>query len=247
MRLIGYIRVSKEERDEAARKRRHSLASVQPEAVRALCEREGHTLVDLVVDDGVSADIPFGRRPGGGEVLDRLARDEADGVAVYMLDRLFRLGLDALEVGTWLKHRGLVIASVSDPVDIATRHGWLAFGIQALMAEHERGKIVDRSLAVTERLREQGRPWGPVPFGCVEREGRLFRDPVGWARRERVVALRGEGHSLREVAKRLKAEQIPAPGGGRLWHVSTIRGILDSHHGLQHIPALPADHEAEVS
>lgn len=50
--------------------------------------------------------------------------------------------------------------------------------------------------------------------------------PLGWARTvERVLALRGEGKSLREIAQALEHEEIPTRRGGK-WSAQTVRNIL---------------------
>lgn len=247
MRLIGYVRVSKEERLEARRAHRHSVALVQPRAIEAWCAQAGHELVDLVVDDGVSAAVPFEARPGGAQVFAQLAAGKADGLVVWMLDRAFRMGVDALSTGTRMMKRGWALNCVCEPVDITSRHGWLAFGILALTAEFERGKIVDRAVAVTSSLRDDGRVYGPVPFGCVRVGDRLFRDPATWPVRQHIVRLKAAGATYKAIGQEMRLWRYPAPGGGRLWHKSTLRKIVLTHDDLEAIPPLPDAPEAEVS
>jgi len=251
MKLLAYIRVSTDEQAEYG----HSLNLIQPELLRRYCAAHGHTLVDIVCDGearehvkarGVSAGTLFEVRAGGKALMARLRRGEADGFVVVRLDRAFRDSWDALGVARWLRQRGLHLLSVQDPVDIHTRHGWMAFGVLALAAEYERGKICDRGVEVSAGLRAAGRVYGGVPYGCVARDGNLFKDPVVWPVRERIVTLRAH-LSLRGLAKTLQREGVRNPSGGVLWHVSTLHRLIAIHPDLKHIPAAPRAAETEVS
>lgn len=251
MKLLAYIRVSTDDQAEHG----HSLNLIQPELLRRYCEAHGHTLVDTVCDGdarelvkarGVSAGTLFETRAGGKALMARLRRGEADGFVVVRLDRAFRDSWDALGVARWLRQRGLHLLSVQDPVDIHTRHGWMAFGVLALAAEYERGKICDRGVEVSAGLRAAGRVYGGVPYGCMARDGKLYKDPVLWPVRERIVTLRAQ-LSLRRLAKALQREGIRNPSGGVLWHVSTLHRLIEMHSDLQHIPAAPCVAEANVS
>lgn len=243
LRLISYARVSTDEQAENG----HSLALLQPQINAEYCERMGHTLVEHVVDEGVSAGKPFESRAGGRAVMELLEAGEADGVVCWKLERLFRIGLDALQVGTWFLTRGLHIASATEHIDIQTPEGWMTFGVMALNAEYDRKKIMARATDISRCLLANARQYGPVPYGCVAVDGLLFRDPATWPRRERVVQLRQAGYSYRAMEKILRGEGIPAPSGGNRWHPSTVRNVVESHHELQHIPWLPGNNETEAS
>lgn len=244
MRLIGYIRVST---DEQARDGR-SL-SIQDLQLQRYCELYGHELVDVVVDEGVSASVDFERRPGGQRTLEALKDGAADGVVVQRLDRMFRITLDGLQTFSWFDRRGLVVQSVNEKIDTAAPEGKLQLTLILATAEYERNKIQQRAREVSAGLREQGRAWGPVPYGCIRDGERLFRDPELWGVREEIVRLYdgGEGISLRAIAAELRERAIPAPGGGRLWHASTLTGIIRSHCEMEHIPLLADGAEAPVS
>lgn len=50
--------------------------------------------------------------------------------------------------------------------------------------------------------------------------------PLDWARTvERVLELRGQGMSLREIAQTLEHEEVPTKRGGK-WSAQTVRNIL---------------------
>ena len=57
-------------------------------------------------------------------------------------------------------------------------------------------------------------------------DGHLEIHPEQAAIVKRIFAERDSGYSLRKIAKDLEADGVPAPRGGTLWHIETIRTIL---------------------
>ncbi|MDQ2069291.1 recombinase family protein [Natronospira bacteriovora] len=241
MRLIGYIRVST---DEQARDG-HSLMT-QRRQIEAFAGAQGDEIVHWVSDEGVSASKPLDSRLGGGRLIEDMETFDADGVIVQRLDRLFRLGVDAITTGTWFREQGRAIKSVSEGIDISTRAGWLSFFMLVAVAENERLTISERAKETSDALREQGRVWGPVPYGCVEVDGRVYRDPAAWALREQIVGWK-QTMSYRALSDHLRAHNIPSPAGKNRWSISTLRAVVMNHHDYESIPPLPEDHETEVS
>lgn len=252
MKLLAYMRVSGDDQAQHG----HSLNLIQPELLRRYCAAQGHELVDIVCDGeatgddkkdrGVSGGRPFELRLGGRALLARLRRREADGMVIVRCERAFRNAGDAISVASELVRRGLHLLSVQDPVDIRTHHGWFAFIIMVGAAEYERNKVCERGVEVSAGLRAAGRVYGGVPYGCVAIEGALYKHPVLWAVRERIVMLRAH-LSLRVLAKTLQREGIRNPSGGVLWHVSTLHRLIAIHPDLKHIPAAPCAAETGVS
>jgi DNA invertase Pin-like site-specific DNA recombinase len=231
MRLIGYIRVSTEEQARDG----HSIGT-QRAQLRKYCELRGYDLVDVVTDKGVSGSTRFERRAGGKAVIGRLARSEADGIVVQRLDRAFRQTIDGLMTAEWFDRRGLTINSVHELIDTSTSFGYWALTMMLANAKLERDRTSERCAEISARLREEGRVFGGVPYGCVAAEGRLYRDPEAWAQREDIVALYARLRSLRQTAKRLRELGVPPPNGGAHWDISTLSRIVKTHGELEHIP-----------
>ncbi len=239
MRLIAYIRVSTEDQARDG----HSLAQ-QPERLRAACVAYGHDLVDMIAEaDGTSGSIPLEKRPGGAQLLRRLKAGEANGVIVVRLERLFRDLLDGLHFfrGVARKH-GVQVVSLAEHIDTSTAAGRLALNIHLLMADAERDKIGERTREVMDMLRQQGRVYGHVPFGCVAIDGALLRDPVTWPVRDGIVAAHAAGDSLATLANTLRDNGVAAPSGGRNWSKSTLAALIRAHGSLLHLPM--ASHSA---
>lgn len=251
MRLIAYVRVSTE--DQA--RNGHSLGQ-QPQRIAAWAALHGHTLVGVVADDGVSASTPLAQRPGGADVLRRLAAGEADGVVAQRIDRLFRSARDGLGFAEdfALRHR-VALLTVDGAIDTSTPSGWLMLAMQLVTAQYERLMDVQRATETTRSLRDAGRVFGHVPYGCVEEGGRLFRDPATWPVREMIVRWRREGitcagangphdvqHvrplSYRAMRDLLRTQRVASPNGSRHWPLSTLKTLCETHADLAHLPLL---------
>lgn len=236
MNLLGYVRVST---DEQAR----DGISLGQQAARlaAYCALHGHALLRVVMDEGISASTPLAKREGGKDVLQALKSGQADGVVVVRLDRLFRDALDGLAFfrGTAERH-GATVHSVSELIDTGTPAGKLALTIQLAAAQYERDLAVQRATECNSSLREQGRVYGGVPYGCLAvgegADRRLQRDPVTWKWRELIVTeLRSGQFSLRELAAHMADLGVPSPTGKKRWSPSTLRELPLHHDSLSHL------------
>lgn len=242
MRLIGYIRCSDDDQGE-----RHSVEN-QDAMVRNYCELYGHELVDVIDDDGVSGGVPFMSRPGGGQVAELLREGGADGFVCRDLDRAFRDVRDGIDINEWLDKAGRSMHFVAEKIDTSDPDGEVMFILKLAMAQRERRKASIRSSQVSGMLKQQSRVYGAVPWGCVVVEGMLFRDREIWATRERVVKMRTvRDLSYGRIAAMLQTEGLPSPSGKKLWHPSTLKGLVDSHHTYEHIPFLDEVMEADDS
>lgn len=253
LRALGYIRVSTKE--QAANG--HSVDQ-QGDRIRAWCVARGLELVALVDDAGVSGGKPLDRRPGGAELLARMAAGEADVVVVVAIDRLFRDAQDGLN--TMLgqgRIAGMPVQSVSEPIDTTSAMGRFILTVWLARAQLEREQTCERNTAIARGLRAAGKPNGTTPYGCVTAGGqlvdgrrvgqRLYRDPATWPARERIVQLRAEGLSFAAIRAELARLRVPSPTGEPAWGKSSIKLVCDTHLGLNHIPPLPAPHETAVS
>lgn len=137
--------------------------------------------------------------------LDRLRADARAGkvrrLYVYKYDRLCRTGIrDLLNILDELKQCGVEIIAVADVVDLNGPAAEMILAALAFAAQVERAAINDRIASARERIEEEGGSWG--------RPKRLTH-----AEEARVLKLRAEGRSLREIAVALK---IPRSTVGRI-------------------------------
>ncbi len=240
---IGYIRVSTQE--QAANG--HSIEQ-QRVRLEAWGLARGLRYVDILVDAGVSAGKPLHKRPGGAELLRRMRAGEAEVAVVVSIDRMFRDAQDGLN--TLLgqgREPGLPLQSVTDPCDTTTAMGRFILTVWLARAQLEREQTCERNAAIARGLRRAGRPNGFTPYGCVLVDGQLYRDPATWPVREQIVALAAQGLGTRAIATRLAEQGIAAPLGGARWSKTSVGRVIESHDGLNHIPALPGAEESRIS
>lgn len=245
MRLLGYVRVSTDDQAQSG----HSLALAQPQALDAAMRAQGHVLVDVIVDGegegagfrGVSGGLPLARRKGGAELIRRLRAGEADGVVAYSLERMFR----DLDDGRAFFHQyaikqGLEVITVTEGrLDPSTVSGWMLINQVLLFGELERLRTAERTRWMVQGLRERGRVYGHVPYGCKSVDGALFRDPTTWLVRCQIVELKREKQmSLRAIADVLRKNRVHAPNGGLRWPKSTLAELVKTHESLAHLPML---------
>lgn len=232
MDLIAYCRVSTEDQAESG----HSLAQ-QRERVQAYCALHGHRLTHVVVDEGVSASIPLHKRVGGAALLAAIRVGQGAGVVAVRLDRMFRNALDGLRFFEDVAGRHAVaVHSVSELIDTSTPAGRLALTIQLAAAQYERDLAAQRATECNAALRERGRVYGGVPYGCMRVGDELLRDPLTWPMRECIVSLRDvQQMTLRQIAERLRVNRVPSPTGSRGWSPNTISRICKTHRDLTHL------------
>lgn len=245
MNLVGYIRVSTEEQA-----REGVSLGQQKQRLAAYCKLHGHTLGEVYADEGVSASVPMGKRTGGRQLLNRLQTKDATGVVVVRLDRLFRDALDGLTFFRKAESTGATVHSISELVDSSTPAGKLCLTIQLAAAQFERDLTVLRATECSTSLRESGRVYGTVPYGCVAvgkgDARRLMRHPSIWQARADIVHALNHGDSLRTLRAYLLAREIPSPTGKRVWSLNTLRELPVHHDSLAALPMADVEHSASV-
>lgn len=136
---IGYIRVSKQEQNEA----------LQRDALKdAGCEKD--------FSDKITGS-KFERK--GLEELLAFVR-AGDTVIVWKLDRLGRSLKDLIETLNLLKDRGVDFISLTEKIDTTTPGGKLIFHLMGALAEFERDLIRERTSAGLAAARARGRVGG---------------------------------------------------------------------------------------
>lgn len=153
--FIGYMRVSTDAQS----------LDLQEDALRqAGCEK---IFKDVVTGD--KAD-----RPGLAECLAYL-RDGDDTLVVWKSDRLGRSLKHLIEIIDSLKNRRIGFKSLTEGLmDTTTADGALVFGLFALLAQHERGRLQERTMAGLHAARARGR-FGGRPVKLTEEKRQLAK------------------------------------------------------------------------
>lgn len=221
---VGYVRVSTEEQATQG-----VSLEAQEAALRAYCTMRGLTLVELVIDAGVSAGKPLASREGGARVLELVKRGEVEAVVSWKLDRLFRNCADCLNVtGGWDKREVALhlVDMGGQAIDTSTAMGRFFLTVMGGAAEMERNLICERTLRAMSFKKSKGERVGQVPYGYrPSPDGvTLELEPEEQKVIEQVKALRIEGLTMQAIVTRLEAQGTPSRG--KRWHVTSIARIL---------------------
>ena len=160
MRVAAYLRVS-----DPSQVEKYSL-DAQLADIKRWCQRLGHELVQVYVEDGKSARTErMDRRPKLVGLLGDARTDQFDIVVVHMLDRWSRnVGVQrqALQM---LGDAGVGFASVMEDFDFTTPSGKLMLTMIGGVAEFFSDQL-GVHVSKAQRYRASiGLPVGPIPFG----------------------------------------------------------------------------------
>jgi DNA invertase Pin-like site-specific DNA recombinase len=228
-RVIAYLRCSTQEQAEAG------LSLVAQRArIDAWCSATGAELIEVVEDMGVSGTRPISAREGGSQIaaggsqIAAVLQGRSPKVDAIVVVRLDRLGRDAAETLQLLKRfaSGSVgLVSITDRLDLSTPQGRAMAGVSAVFAELERALIGQRTAEALDRLRSQGRAYGPVPYGFDRHDDLLVRNEAEQATLVLMRDMRDAGHSFAVIASRLNEQSTPSKRGG-IWHAMSVRSVL---------------------
>jgi DNA invertase Pin-like site-specific DNA recombinase len=225
VKVVGYVRVSTDRQAEEG-----LGLEVQEMAIRGWAKAEGHQVVIVARDEGVSGSLED--RPGLDDAFCWLRERRADAVVVYRLDRLARdlILQEQLLAEVW--RLGAQVCSTmpgeagylsDDPDDPSRRFIRQVLGA---VAEYERATIVLRLRSGRRRKAEKGGyAYGAPSFGLMAHNGALEPVEAEQAALARIRELRASGASLRTISARLEAEGL-RPRRGVKWHPTTLARVI---------------------
>jgi DNA invertase Pin-like site-specific DNA recombinase len=208
VKVIGYVRVSTDDQAASGLGLDAQRATIAGEAAKR------DWTVTWVEDAGRSAKTL--ERPGVTTALNLLAKGEAQVLVVAKLDRLSRSVQDFAATMDTARKQGWALVALDLGVDTTTPAGELVANVMAAVAQWERRVISDRTKDALAAAQARG-----------TRLGRPRAIDAGLLLR--IVGLREDGLSLRQIAHVLNDEGVPTVRGGRCWHPATIRGLITSH------------------
>ena len=163
---------------------------------------------------------------------ERYREGKIQGVIIRTLDRLSRSQTHVAILMEEMEHYGITLYSVKEAID-DTPMGKFARMVLAFVAEMEREKIMDRTVTGKINKAKGGKVvsgnkalygWKWVHNDKGERDY-LVLDEAQAAVLRQAGQEYADGISLRQILKRLEAEKVPGPGGGR-WYPRTLRHTL---------------------
>lgn len=217
----------------------------------AYCGRFGGPDPEAFEDFDTSGGTPFGKRPGGMALLDRLASlAKAGAQANVVASKLDRLGRDTVDViGTIRRvwELGHLPHFIEGGLFLKNPHNEFSLEVRAAAAQLERNMIRDRIQTVLSHKRGQNRVVGTVPYGwraVATVDGRfLEEDPaqqevLHWMIRQRapakpfasIAALAGPGWGYERIATWLNKNGYRSrlPHGG--WNPGMIHSVLNNRY-----------------
>ena len=227
MRLIAAVRLSR---------LTDATTSVdsQTERIQEYAQRNGHTIVALTEDLDVSGGKPIRERPGVGKWLTPERLGEWDGIAGYVIDRMFRNHYDFVTFYyDFLKPHGKKLIVVGESIDMSTDEGEMMAHMRVLMAQSELRKMSERRSRAADRLSRAGR-WGggSIPYGYQpEKDGDGWKlvpcleqaEVLRWIAQELIG-----GRSQRDIAVTLSNRRVATPRGGKYWRGVTVADMMRS-------------------
>ena len=229
-KVLGYVRVSTEEQVSKG----HGL-DAQERAIRSFAESQGFELIGVEKDGGVSGAKKPSERDGFRRVLQLAQAKLYSTLLVWKFDRLARNLIYSVTTVNDLKEKyGVVLRSVTEPIDTSSPMGQMIFTLLAGFAAEERRAIIRRTLAgKREKASRGGFSGGAAPLGYTrDREGGLVVLEAEGAVVRRIFQMRSTGLSLMSIARTLNQEGVASKRGGK-WYSATILYILDNpkYHG----------------
>lgn len=224
LRLVMYVRVST-----AGQLDGYGLEAQEKDCGR-WAKKHGHKVVKVCTDGAVSGKTSDEERPGLTEALGIIAAGDADGILAPTLDRVAReltVQEAALSV-IWaygsraftVDHGEHVADDEDDPMRKFVRQ------VMGAAADLERGLIAKRLRNGRKtKAASGGYAHGAPAYGqkAVDKELTLDEDEAAVLAKMR--EWQTEGVSIRGIADRLNAEEIPTKRGGR-WHATTVNRLL---------------------
>lgn len=205
MNVIGYLRVSTREQADSG-----LGLDAQRTAITVEAARRGWT-VRWIEDRGESGKSL--KRAGLQEALTGLKQGRAEALVVAKLDRLSRSVQDFAGLLATARRQKWGVVALDLGVDTTTPSGRLVAHVLAAVAEWERDVIAQRTRDALAERRAAG-----VKLG---RERVVDRTVVA-----RIMLDAAGGFRPSAIARRLDADGVGTPAGGRQWYGSTVRRII---------------------
>ena len=219
--VIGYIRVSTDKQEAEG-----VSLEAQRSKIAAYCALYDYDLVGIREDVGSGKTM---KREGLEGALKDLCGIRAKGLIVVKLDRLTRNVADLSSlIDGWFSPKAACeaeVISISEHIDPTTASGRMVINMMGVISQWEREQIGERTSEALSYKRDNGKVYGPVPFGYDRNGDDLVvnedeQEIVTW-----MLERRTESWGWKRIAGGLNTLNIPSKNGGR-WHANTVRGVV---------------------
>jgi site-specific DNA recombinase len=199
----------------------------QERECRALAERKGWEVVEVYVDNDLSAASMKRPRPAYRRMLDDVRAGKAEAIIARHDDRLHRHPRELEDFMDFVDETGATVLLLDGLRDFTSARGRADARNEATRSKYESERKGERLRLMHEELAAQGRfSGGPAPYGYRSMgDGRLEVVPEEAAvirgAAERVLA----GQTLYTVCADLNARGVPGRKGGG-WRTPTLKKVL---------------------
>lgn len=173
-RVFLYIRVSTEEQAI------HGLSiEAQTDALQEWAKANGHKVVGVYTDAGISARKPASKRPELQQLLDDVRGGKGELVVFTKLDRWFRNIAEYYKVQEVLEKNHVDWRTIHEDYDTSTASGRLKINIMLSVAQDEADRTSERIKSVFEVKRQKLEPLtGNCPTGYMLEGKKIVKDPL---------------------------------------------------------------------
>lgn len=172
-RVFLYVRVSTEEQA------LHGLSiEAQTTALEAWAKENGHHVVGIYTDAGISARKPASKRPELQRLLNDVKEGKGDMVVFTKLDRWFRAVGQYYQVQDILEKYNVSWKAIHEEYETATASGRLKVNIMLSVAQDEADRTSERIKAINNMKRQKLQALtGESPFGYKIVDKKFVKDP----------------------------------------------------------------------
>jgi len=218
--VILYLRVSTGLQD-------NSL-EVQKSRLTDYCKFKKFTVADTIIDEDVSGGKPFYERPGGMKAKDYFKKGIKT-IIVLKLDRIFRDVKDSLiTIDEW-GNEGIslsVVDMMGNSIDTSSAMG-RAFFIQSIsMGELERRLASERTRAVLNHKKTQGKIYCNKVFGYDKIDGKLIKNETEQMIIKEIIQLKSNNNN-NKIAQAINEKGFKTKNG-KAFQGSTINNIVNN-------------------
>ncbi len=225
MKIAIYARVSTE------RQEQQKTIRSQVDALKEYAKKNNHTVIDEYIDDGWSGEIMA--RPGMDRLRDDAKKNLFEGALIHSPDRLARNYAYQYLIKEELEKNKVKLLFFNREIG-DNPEDQLLLGFQGLIAEYEKGKILERTRRGRLAKARRGDIVGSLPpygytyvkknekrngyYKILETEAKVVRLIYKWFTDDRL--------SIRGITKKLTQENIQPRGGKGKWAKSSVARII---------------------
>lgn len=172
MNVAIYVRVSTQEQ------KVHGISVDAQEAVcREWVKAQGHHLIGVYNDAGLSARAKYTKRSAMLRLIDDIRADRVELIVFTKLDRWFRNVADYYEVQAVLEEHHVKWRAIQEDYETETASGRFKVNIMLAVAQDEADRTSERIKATAEFKRQKGEAIGRAPVGYLIKDKHFEIDP----------------------------------------------------------------------